>query len=70
MVEETRVYIKSLPDANNILKLLDARMEDIFSVGFLPNFKILNKCWVKKVSLQANEYRTVMQVSFISFLTE
>lgn len=59
MFKDTQKY------AARSLALLDKRMENLFSVGFIPNFrKIPNKVWVSGSSLQANEYRTLMQVCF------
>lgn len=64
MIEETRNYISSQPDGTEHLKLLDSRMQELQSVGFVPNFKHINRVWVSTTSLQANEYRVVMQVSY------
>lgn len=68
MVEETRLFIKSQPDGARLLSLLDSRMSDLSSVGFLPNFKDLKRVWVSQNSLQANEYRAVMQVMCVSHI--
>lgn len=62
MVDETKYYIKSQKDGSGMLKLLDARMEELFSVGFIPNFKQLRKVRQCGTSTQANDYKPVMQV--------
>lgn len=68
MVEETRSYVRCMKDGAKLLQLLDKRMADLFSVGFLPNFKLLQKVWESGSSLQANEYRALMQAKMMHLL--
>lgn len=63
MIEETRDYIKALPNGAGKLKMLDARMGRLLDVGFVGQLRFPSDFWVSGSSVQANEYRAVMQVN-------
>lgn len=64
MIQETRHYIRSNTNGTSTLKLLDERVANVLSVGFVPDLKIMKKIWESGSGLQANEYRLLMQVLF------
>lgn len=63
MIEEVRKYVSASRRSEG-LQILDERMSNLFKVGFLQNFRVptLTKVWETGITLQANEYRSIMQV--------
>lgn len=62
MVDETREYVR-VNHGSSFLETLDERMTRLNEVGFIGQLKLPANVWESGVSVQANEYRGVMQVS-------
>lgn len=63
MVEWVRDYVKQQHPKEG-LKILDRRFEKIMAVGFVSNIRLptLTHLWQSPTTMQANEYRGLMQV--------
>lgn len=61
MIDEARDYVRINYGASK-LEVLDERMKKITEVGYLAELDLPKKLWVSSASVQANEYRNVMQV--------
>lgn len=74
MVDEVRKYILSTRKTEG-LQVLDMRMTQLLKFAFLQNFRLptLAKVWESGIKLQANEYRSIMQIVHVvlrGFVTE
>lgn len=66
MIEEVRKYVLKMEKTDGLEKL-DGRMKKLLRIGELQNFRMPThrSIWQSGVGLQANEYRKIMQVSYM-----
>lgn len=73
MIAETRAFLKEHKPAKmkkgvvvrkSALEILDIRMQNLTTTGFVPDLKVrkVSQIWQSGINLQANEYRSLMQV--------
>lgn len=61
MIDESREYIR-VNYGQAKVDSLDERMVKLCQVGYIGQFELPSKLWSSGASVQANEYRLVMQV--------